>query len=150
MTKKSPADYPTISFRPGESLLAALETRTGDGPAHGTAKRDLERYYDLLARDVRRLTLSEAEIMLLLDVSNGTLWEPTSIPLLYAEVENALQDGVEQKWGVDGLALVGKLRALSLGQTYALVDGLERAWKALGEHDGDLKAAAVAAGLVRA
>lgn len=141
--------YPTVSFRLtgrmqddlAERQTAFLDTR------HAVAKRDLERYYALLRRELRsvRLSREREEVMLLLDISNGTLWEPHSIPMLWSEVEDSLEDGVAEKWGVDGPAFVKRLRGLTAGQAFAVVDALERAWK-LG---GDLEGAAREVGLLR-
>ncbi len=90
----------------------------------------LERYYALMARDRARLRrlLSADEVALICDACNGTLWQPESIPLLYAEIEDALQDDLADKWRVDGPALVAKLKAMSAGELFALVDAVERFW----------------------
>ena len=41
------------------------------------------------------------------------------------EVGDALEDGLGKKWGIDGSALVVKLRALDPGAQIALVDWIE-------------------------
>lgn len=120
--------YPTVNFRLTGRMEDDLNNRTGGeaGSRHAVAKRDLERYYELLRRELRTVSLSREEVMLLLDVSNGTLWQPFSIPLLWAEVEDSLEDGLAEKWGVDGPALVERLKAFTPGQAFAVVDALER------------------------
>lgn len=113
------------------------------------ARRDLERYYALLDRELRGLALTEGEAALLCDVSNGTLWEPSSMPLLWAEVEDALADGLAERWSVDGPALVAKLRALPLAARVAVCDATERFWRLPSVDDRPLADALRAVGLLR-
>jgi hypothetical protein len=67
---------------------------------------------------------------------------------LWAEIADALDDGLAAKWGVDGEALVAKLRALSAGQSLAVMDAIERAWRHP-DRGEDFGAALRAVGLVR-
>jgi hypothetical protein len=101
----------------------------------------LERYYGALRLELARLPFSEQELLLLLDAVNG--WaspaEPVEIIVqgLRWQVQDAIeQEGLDQKWGVNGAALVERLRQLTPTQTLALVDALERVW--LRADDGDL------------
>lgn len=108
-----------------DGLLARTPSESGDLSA--TALRDLERYYALLARGVPQFSRNEA--MLLADVLNGTLSEPHTMGLLWAEVDDAIRyDGIDRKWGVQGADLIDTLRSLSLAECYAIVDVIERAW----------------------
>lgn len=122
---------PQIHFRAGD-LLAALAARTGprQGTLSGAARRDLDRYYRMLhlALSSARLRLTVAEASLVVDVLNGTLTEPHTASLLYAEVAEALEDGVAEKWGVDGPGLVTRLQALTAFEALALADAAERFW----------------------
>ena len=123
-------EYPKLQFRPDDALLAAVAARSDGGTgANATARRDLERYYAILALDLRAVALTEGEAMLLADATNGTLFDAPSARLLWAEIADALPDGLAAKWQVDGPALVAKLRALSARQSLAVVDALERAWR---------------------
>ncbi len=117
-----------ISFRPGPELGPLID---GRGEQAGlVAKRDLERYYHLLDHELRRINLTEGEAMLLCDACNGLIFEPYSIPLLWANVDDAIRlDGLDAKWHVDGPELVAKLRALTRGQAFAVVDAIERFWR---------------------
>lgn len=140
-------DLSKIQFRAGD-LAAPLAQRGEREGAGNIARRDLGRYYALLARELAAVQLTEAEASLLCDAGNGTLFEPSSIPLLWAEVDDAIRgDGLDRKWGVDGPALVAKLRALTPGQHYAVVDAIERFWQP--GHVEDLSAQLRAVGLVR-
>lgn len=90
----------------------------------------LDRYFEALRRARARLVgqFSGGELALIADSSNGTLWSAASIPLLYANVEDSLDDGLAAKWEVDGPALVNKLRGLSYIESAAIVDAVERWW----------------------
>lgn len=135
-----------IVFRAAPDLAAAIASRTRATSHNLTAQRDLERYYALLAAELRTVSLTAAEALLLADALNGTLWEPHTMRLLWANVDDAIRlDGLADKWQVIGAALVAKLRALTSGQTIALVDAIERAWQA----DGDMRERLVKVGLLK-
>lgn len=137
---RTPNDYPRVQFRMAPALAGAIAARGPD--ANTIARRDLDRYYTLLNRALASVQFRLAEALLLADVTNGTLWQPESIPLLWAEVADAIDgDGAAEKWqlaGEDatsaehfdaGARLIAKLRALTPAQTWAVVDALERAWE---------------------
>lgn len=95
--------------------------------------RDAERYYALLARarETMRGMFSAAEVKLIADSCNGTLWTPATMCCLAIGVEDSIvYSGLDGKWGVDGEALLSKLRRLSLVQIMAIVDVIERFWSA--------------------
>lgn len=72
---------------------------------------------------------SEEEASLLVDAFNGTLFSLDPRSELVMGVEESLQlDHLDEKWEVDGDALVAKLRRLSPGTAQAVVDGLQRFW----------------------
>lgn len=123
---------PQLSVRFPDASLPDLETR-GDKAA--VIRESLARYFSLLARARAglRAALTEAEVSLLADASNGVIYESWSIPHLAAGIEDAIAlDGADRKWGVDGPALLAKLAALDSAATFALVDALERFWAAAG------------------
>lgn len=128
-TKKKTTGTPFAQFRSGD-LQADLEARqTGDEGLGLVAKRDLERYYSLLQRELRtaREALTENEMLALCNLANGTLWDATSAPLLWAETADAHPATLE-KWNVDQEALVAKLRTLSPITLVAIVDAIEQWW----------------------
>lgn len=124
---------PLICFRAAGTLLAALDERSpGDGRSL-VAKRDLERYYATLRAELAGVDLSEAEASAVVDAANGTLFDPPTARLLWAEVDDAVRlNGLDRKWAVDGRALVEKLRSLTASQTLAVADACERFWSAVG------------------
>ena len=129
-----------ISFRPGE-VRDDLIARTDDGAddetgkrLSETARRDLERYYTLLRMSLPTFTVAEAS--LLCDAMNGTITEPHTASLLWANVADALDDGLAEKWDVDGEALVRRLRALSPFEQLAVADACERFWRRVGSGSG--------------
>jgi hypothetical protein len=135
-----------IAFRPGELLPALLERGVEDA-RHLVARRDLERYYALLRDALASVRLEEAEALLLADVLNGTLVDAHSYRLLWAEVEDACrQDGADRRWGVDGLALAARLRAMAPCELMAIADAVERAWL---RAEPDMRDRLRAVGLVR-
>jgi hypothetical protein len=119
-----------IQFYYGRSpLRTALEERTRhEQTTSEIAKRDLERYYDALRRALQ--AFSEPEASLIVDACKAWLVEPHSAPLLWAEVDDAIRgDGLAVKWGVDGSALVARLRALTPFEALAVCDAAERFWR---------------------
>lgn len=126
-----PAEKLSITLQP--SVLESVDARGERGAANrsGVISRDLERFYEALrrARAELRKKLSEAEMSAILDNLNG-VWmaEPVSINLIYANVADGLEDGLAEKWKIDGKALVEKLRSLSFIESCALADASERWW----------------------
>lgn len=122
------------------SSTQLVQFRTGAGPAGLTddlerrasrrlspdlvARRDLTRYYEMLRRSLPRFPRAEAYAIL--DVCNGTLWEPWSVTLLWASVADA--EGLGATWQIDQAALAERLRGLSYAEALAVVDAAERAW----------------------
>lgn len=120
---------PPVSFRDAR-IERELDARARPGVSRGAvANREVERYYALIGRELGRLPFSEAEASAICDALNGTILEPSSIPLLRGGIEDAVEgDDLATKWGIDGGALVSKLRELPLGALYALADAVERFW----------------------
>lgn len=120
-----------IGIRFPDDLLAQLDARGETGDALNRAalvRRDLERYYELMrhARRSLRAKLSPAEVALVADALASTFLDHTSLRHIDHEVEDALLDGLAEKWDVDGAKLVATLRALSDGELFALGDAVER------------------------
>ena len=129
-----PEKLPTqLSFRIDDRLALQVMARAErHGGANYAARTHLERYYYLLADELRTLRgrFSLAELSLLADVVNGWLVAPHTIPLLYINVEDGVAlERLDKKWSIqDPAGLVQKLRPLSYGQAAALIDALERWW----------------------
>jgi hypothetical protein len=105
------------------------------------AERTLTRYHALMAAELARCRFTEAEASLLCDAGDGMYWEPSSIPLLWTEITDAIDlDALAARWQLGGgrrtdaehfeagSHLIAKLRALTPGQTFAVVDAVERFW----------------------
>ncbi len=139
---------PTISFRLGRSQtgLSHEIARRVDGrhSANDVARRDLERYYEVVRRALP--TFGRQEALAILDATNGTAFDATTVTLVWADVDET--EGLGEKWGVDHAALVARLRGLSYAECVALVDACERFWSYGSDADTDL--ALEASGLVRA
>lgn len=112
--------YPSINFRLGEHLDGALSER-GENK-NTVAKRDLYRYYDLLACNLPVFTVQEA--LLLCAALNGVRCAPGT---LYANIA-ASDEWASGKWDVDKPALIERLMRLSYIEAQSVIDAVERAW----------------------
>lgn len=114
---------PPVQFR-HKVVEAEIAARAHGAERLGTiAARDLERYYALMAMETADLPLTSAERDAVRDACTSTAWTPRTIRHAWMAVEDAIRlDGLADRWGIDGVALVAKLKALSLGQAFALVD----------------------------
>ena len=119
-----------LNLRAPDNLISQIKAR---GAVSDAIRTGLERYYYLLwqSRIQVRALLTDAELSLIADVCNGTLWEPWSLSLIAANVEEA-NPATFERWGVDRDALLAKLADLSQTDCAALVDAIERFWSAAG------------------
>lgn len=91
--------------------------------------RDLERLYQLYARALRRVKLTVEEACLICDALNGTLHDVSSGTRFWFGIQDAIElDGLDEKWNVDGKALIEKLATLDDLAAMAIVDAAERFW----------------------
>ena len=121
-------DYPKIQFAATEVAdKIQARTRSTDTSIHIAARRDLRRYYELLEQS--RPTFSEAEAHFLVDIFNGTHFDPIemSATMLWASVEDA-PEATAEKHGIDRGDVVGRLRTLSFAEGLAVIDAVERFW----------------------
>lgn len=132
---------PRVVFRAPEAVLTEIQARQevlsaqmgvgDDAPLGSTARRDLERYYAIVRDELRQLPLTRNEVLLVLDAMNGVLVEP---PMMYRgavllDVADHIRlNAADEKWDVDGEALIRRLEALSPGTLMAIVDMAERFW----------------------
>ncbi len=117
-----------VQFRVPPELQNFLEARArfAEEPLSETARRMLSFYRALLRHgqgELARLRLTPPEALLIMDACNGWLITPEAAHLVWAQVEEAIQDErLDEKWKVDGAALVRKLRSLSPAGAFALAD----------------------------
>lgn len=91
--------------------------------------RDLSLLNRVLDQELRAVNLSEGEASLIVDVVNGTIFDPVSVRYLWEDVADGIElDGLDEKWDVDGASLVAKLRGLTYTQTVAIIEAAERFW----------------------
>lgn len=118
-------EYPRAQFILGELTLDIETRRRGDEAYGSVAKRDLERYYELLRRSLPAFT--EAEASVLVDACDEWRIEAHSASLLWAKVDEAIAaNGLDQQRSVDGPALVARLRSLAPFEALAVCDAIER------------------------
>ena len=114
--------------------IAARQARPGEEQSYdrsATIAKSLDRYFYALAAARRglRSRFSSGEQGLILDVANGCLFgSPCAINFIEHEVAGGIDDGLAEKWNVDGPALLKKLAALTYAEKLALVDAAERWW----------------------
>lgn len=126
-----------IRLRPGDTLLKEVEERKEYWRSQVVA-RDLGRYYYLLkvARAEASKWLTPKEQALIADNLNGSLFEPFSMQLLPDHIRDGNElDHLDQKWEIDGPALVEKLSNASPLALVAIVDAAERFWRAVASGD---------------
>lgn len=105
----------------------ALEAREGSNRSR-TVCQMLERYDEICRRVLPQL--SDAEWNAIHDVCNGWFIDTaSSIRYLPMEVEDALADGLAERHGIDGEALVRRLEQMSYPELVAVVDAAERYWR---------------------
>jgi hypothetical protein len=123
---------PNIHLRVPDDLLSKIETRAD--PAGGgiseAIRESLSRYYYLLDYERSKIqdTFTRGELSLMVDLCNGTLFQPfTVINGVSANVADA-EDFYFEKWGCNRKELLSKLDRLLPCQHFALVDAIERFW----------------------
>jgi hypothetical protein len=125
MTKQVPT-----SLRLKPRLAGEIDSR---GARSMVIHRDLERLYTLYRHALANMNLSAKEACLIADALNGILFEPATAQLLWANIAEAISvDGLDTKWGVDGKALVERLRTADHLTCFAIIDAAERFWQAVG------------------
>lgn len=135
MAKAKNNDF-QIVFRTSDAELKNIQLRKNNdlSSEHQVAKRDLERYYNIMNRALKEISLTENEAMAIVDSLNGTMIDSFSIGLIWANLEDAISlEGLDSKWGIDGQALVEKMKNASIGYLTALADAIERWWATPGE-----------------
>lgn len=121
-----------------DELIAATRLR---GTRSEIVRRDLSRYYGLLARAKQELQpmFSVDELSLIAEALNGSLLTDERIGHdLLADVSDAVRlNGLAEKWNVNGPALIAKVRELrDDARGYALVDAVEIWWRRVGDGEG--------------
>lgn len=117
---------PQITFRLTEALSDYVEARTLGKSLTSVAKRDLERYYALIAEVTPKFEPREAA--LLYDALCTFHDDVSTIRYVWANVVEKIESlQLDEKWQVDAGNLVKRLRSLSMCERFALVDAVERA-----------------------
>lgn len=119
----------TIYLNP--PLAEALEGLAAGDSVSGRLGAIAGRYTEILrrARIASRFTAHELDA--LRDCCNGTWFDPASLidGAVLANFQDALQDGLGNKWGIDPAAVAERLRALSYPEQVALVEDIEQFWR---------------------
>jgi len=123
-------DHPLVQFRIiDEDMEKLLNERVGrlEESTNTAARRDLRRYNVLL--DSVRPVFTRDQALLLVDVFNGTHFEPIEMSLsaLWASLADA-EDAYWQKHGVEKEPFVERIHDLSEAEALAVIDAIERFW----------------------
>jgi len=128
----------STSFSLDPADLDHLESRVGTGENRSVRLAlDLDSYYSLLALGLARAKrrLNQAEAKLILDVQNGTLVDGSQLSLwlsggLAHQVGDGIAlDGLDKKWGVDGVSLTEKINAMSDIEVVGVLDWAAHFWR---------------------
>jgi hypothetical protein len=126
MSRSKASAQPTASITDPQLLTALHDRASKDQTAATVATRDLARYYRLLREQLATIALSEGEAMLIYRALESARTErfPSLVEAVTAEAERQL--GFSDMREVDTVGMLRRLRALTLLQTLALIDALER------------------------
>ena len=110
------------------NLAKALAERCGDeGQISSMSKIMLGEYVTLL--DSVTLPLSDNELKLVFDSLNGVIEYGETLNLTWAQIDDSCRlHGLDNKWGVDGPALVSKIRGFSRLELLKLWDETRKFW----------------------
>lgn len=144
--RTAPTQGPPVTFR-GLEVERQLAARQRDEEKPGlVAKRDLERYYEMLDAELARLRLTEPEASLIVDAINGVWLGDGAWRYIRTEVEDACRlNDLGAKHGLgeqQQAALIERMRDWTPGTLLAVTDGAERFWR-------DQEATVQSVGLVR-
>jgi len=122
--------HPRVEFRVrDERMKELLDERTGRfvESINIAARRGLNRHNTFL--DIVRPVFTRDQAMLLVDVFNGTHFEPIEMSLsaLWASLDEA-EDAYYEKHSVEKEAFVKRVHNLTKGETLAVIDAIERFW----------------------
>lgn len=112
---------------------------------------DLDRYYTGLAASLRALDLTVAEASLVTEALWSTFTYGTAVNGgVAADVEDLIRfEAADEKWNVDGVALVARLRAAGPAAETAIQDAVERVKGLCGEDERTLEESLRLVGLAR-
>jgi hypothetical protein len=123
----------------------ATEPRTVTLLPHHWAMFDADNVSMSIRETLDRLTLARVrereylqslfatgEMAAIVDVCNGWIVDTASVAHVAMEIEDALPDGLAEKWAIDGPALLEKLENLGYFSCWVLTDAITRWWNRVG------------------
>lgn len=123
-----------ISLKSEKLEKALLARDVGSTGSPGLiAKTLLTRYFYLINTQMRDLPFSSDEFHCIYDAVNGwatQIEEPLHLhQMLWLHMDDAIRDdSLDEKWNINGKALIEKLRALNPLETFAVVEMAEMYW----------------------
>jgi len=125
------ADSTKISASITPAAIAALDERIGGNAWHATRSGMISQIIERYAHAATACApdLSEAEWSMIFDSLNGSLHEAWVISAVEVGIADSIRlDALDEKWQVDGAALLRKLQALDYAGKLAVVDRAEKFW----------------------
>lgn len=116
------------SIRPAPALDFAVGWNGGGRGFSARLAQIGDRYVEILRHNPPPALLA-AEMSAVCDALNGALLQPAATidGGIALEVSDAMPD-LAAKWGIDGAALVEKLRDMSFAQSVSLLEHVEKYW----------------------
>ncbi len=118
-----------ITIRIDEALAERLQQEMGNLTSAGT--RMVEVYGVIRAKSIEKIkkSLSQSELLLILEAENGLLFSPNLIGGYVSHIEDSMQiDRLHEKYAVDPHELLLKLQALPISDIIVLHDWMNYYW----------------------
>ncbi len=136
--KRPGAGRPVAGAAPTEPRTVTLEPRHWQQLQGDNLSLTLRETLDRLAlshaseRAYLQSLFTASEMAAILDACNGWLIETASIAHVAIEVEDAMADGLAEKWGITSVSLEGKLERLNYFACWTLVTAIADWWQRVG------------------
>lgn len=136
--KRPGAGRPVAGAEPTEPRTVTLEPRHWQQLQGDNLSLTLRETLDRLAlshaseRAYLQSLFTASEMAAILDACNGWLIETASIAHVAIEVEDAMADGLAEKWGITSVSLEGKLERLNYFACWTLVTAIADWWQRVG------------------
>ena len=122
---------------PEELRETIIDRAAEDTSLSGQIQDDIGLIYSLLGQLMKYVypILSKDEAQLILDVQNGAFWDHTQVfSWLHGGLAHNVSDGIaldrlDEKWSIDGRALLDKLNAFDNATTIAVLDWARHMWR---------------------
>jgi hypothetical protein len=132
-------------------VAARISSTSYDRSPGEVVLNDLDRYYTGVKASLRALDLTVAEASLVTEALWSTVtYGAPILDVVAADVEDLIRyEAADEKWNVDRVALLAKLRAAGPAAEFAIWDAVERVKGLCGEDERTLEESLRLVGLAR-